>query len=183
MIRQVEVVPYDPNWAESFQAEADEIRRILGQEVVAVHHIGSTAIPNLSAKPIVDLLVEVRDIEKIDAFNGKMSQLGYLPKGENGIPGRRFFIKGDEIHRTHHVHIFQTGHPDVERHLNFRDYLIAHPEDALAYGRLKQELARRFPTDIDSYVAGKDEFIKGIDRKAQAWKCGRTLPSHAIALQ
>ena len=183
MLRKVEVVSYDPNWAESFQAEADELRHILVQEVMAVHHIGSTAIPNLSAKPIVDLLVEVRDIEKIDAFNGKMSQLGYLPKGENGIPGRRFFIKGNELHRTHHIHIFQTGHPDIERHLNFRDYLIVHPEDARAYGRLKQELARRFPTDIDGYVAGKDEFIKEIDRKAQAWKGGRALPSHAIALQ
>jgi GrpB-like predicted nucleotidyltransferase (UPF0157 family) len=114
----------------------------------------------------------VRDIEKIDAFNERMSQLGYLPKGENGIPGRRFFIKGDEIHRTHHLHIFAVGHPDIERHLNFRDYLIAHPEDALAYGHLKQELARKFSTDIDSYIAGKDGFIKEMDRKAQAWKDG-----------
>jgi GrpB-like predicted nucleotidyltransferase (UPF0157 family) len=181
MIRKVEVAPYDPNWAHAFQAEADEIRRILGQEVMAVHHIGSTSIPNLSAKPIIDLLVEVRDIEKIDASNDVMSQLGYLPKGENGIPGRRYFIKGDEIHRTHHLHIFQTRHPDIERHLNFRDYLIAHPEDAQVYGRLKQELARRFPADIDSYVAGKDEFIKEIDRKAQAWR--GALPPDAIALQ
>jgi GrpB-like predicted nucleotidyltransferase (UPF0157 family) len=183
MIRQVEVVPYDPNWTHAFQAEADEIRRILGPGVVAIHHIGSTSIPNLCAKPIVDLLVVVHDIEKMDAFNEEMSRLGYLPKGENGIPGRRYFIKGDEIHRTHHIHIFQTGHPDTERHLNFRDYLIAHPEDAQAYGRLKQDLARRFPTDIDSYVAGKDEFIKEIDQKAQAWRSQGTLPSHAIALQ
>jgi len=150
---------------------------------VAVHHIGSTAIPNLSAKPIVDLLVVVRDIEKIDTFNEMMSRLDYLAKGENGIPGRRFFIKGDEIHRTHHIHIFQISHPDIERHLNFRDYLVAHPEEAQAYGRLKQELARRFPTDIDNYIAGKDEFVKEIDRKAQAWKSGGALPLHAIALQ
>jgi len=183
MNRKVEVVPYDPNWVYAFQAEADEIRRILGQEVVAVHHIGSTAIPNLSAKPIVDLLVVVRDIEKVDAFNERMTQLGYMPKGENGIPGRRYFIKGDEVHRTHHTHIFQTGHPHIDRHLSFRDYLIAHPEDALPYGRLKQELACRFPTDIDGYVAGKDGFIKEIDRKAQAWKGRHALPSHAIALQ
>lgn len=172
MIRKVEIVSYDSNWAKSFQAEAEEIRAILGQEVVAIHHIGSTSIPNLSAKPIVDLLVEVRDIEKIDAFNERMSQLGYLPKGEAGTPGRRFFIKGDEVHRTHHIHTLTTGHPDVERHLNFRDYMIAHPEDAQAYGCLKQELARRFPTDIDSYIAGKDGFIKKMDRRAQAWKDG-----------
>ena len=170
MIRQVEVVPYDPNWAESFQAEADEIRRILGQEVVAVHHIGSTAIPNLSAKPIVDLLVEVRDIEKIDAFNGKMSQLGYLPKGENGIPGRRFFIKGNEENRTHHIHFYRSGHPEVERHLDFRDYMIAHPYEAYAYSQLKIMLAQEFPTDIDGYNTGKTQFIKEVDRKAKIWR-------------
>lgn len=183
MIRQVEVVPYDPDWTRAFQAEADKLGRILGQQVAAIHHIGSTSIPHLSAKPIVDLLVVVHDIEKVDAFNEEMRQLGYLPKGENGIPGRRYFIKGDEIHRTHHIHIFQAGHPDIARHLNFRDYLIAHPDDAQAYGRLKQELACRFPTDIDSYIAGKDEFLKEIDRKAQAWKSRRALPSRTITLQ
>ena len=143
---------------------------IFGQEIVAIHHIGSTAIPTVKAKPIVDMLVEVRDIEKIDDFNATMSGLGYLPRGEYGIAGRRYFIKGDEIYRTHHIHVYQTGHPDIARHLDFRDYLIAHPEEAQAYSRLKEELAGRYPMDVASYVAGKDGLIKELDRRAKAWR-------------
>jgi GrpB-like predicted nucleotidyltransferase (UPF0157 family) len=170
VIREIRVVPYDPDWPRSFYAEADALRAILGQEIIAIHHIGSTAIPNLSAKPIIDILVEVHHIEKMDEFDAAMRRSGYLPKGEAGIPGRRFYIKGDEIHRTHHIHIFQAGRPDIERHLGFRDYMIAHPEDAKAYGWLKEELAQRFPTDIEGYMAGKDALIKETDRKARAWK-------------
>ena len=116
------------------------------------------------------MLVEVRDIEKIDEFDATMSRLGYLPRSELGIAGRRYFIKGDEIQRTHHIHMYQTGHPDIARHLAFRDYLIAHPEEAQGYSRLKEELARRYPTDAASYVAGKDGLVKELDRKAKAWR-------------
>ena len=170
MVRKVKVVPHDPNSSKLFKVEADKIAVILGQEAIAIHHIGSTAIPNIGAKPLIDILVEVHDIEKIDEFNEEMIKLNYQPKGEFGIPGRRFFIKGDDSTRTHHVHIFQTGDPEIERHLRFRDYLMAHPEEAQAYSRLKEELARRFPEDIESYMEGKDGFIKEIDRKAKAWE-------------
>ena len=170
MIRKVKVVPHDPNSSKLFKLEADKIAVILGQEVIAVHHIGSTAIPNISAKPLIDILVEVHDIEKIDEFDEEMIKLSYQPQGEFGIPRRRFFIKGDDSTRTHHVHIFQTGDSEIERHLSFRDYMMAHPEEAQAYSRLKEELARRFPEDIESYMEGKDGFIKEIDRKAKAWE-------------
>jgi len=170
MVRKTEVVPYDPDWPNLFKIEADRIAAVLGQEVVAIHHIGSTAIPNISAKPIIDMLVEVQDIEKTDDFNGEMTEQGYRPQGAFGIPGRRFFIKGGDATRTHHIHIFQTGHPRIEQHLNFRDYMIAHPEEARAYGRLKKELAQRFSEDIEGYMAGKDEFIKETDRRAKAWR-------------
>jgi GrpB-like predicted nucleotidyltransferase (UPF0157 family) len=172
MVRKVQVVPHDPNWSKLFQAEADTIAAVLGREVMAVHHIGSTAIPNISAKPIIDILVEVPDIEKMDEFNEEMIRLGYWPQGEFGIPGRRFFVRGDDSARTHHVHIFQTGDPKVESHLNFRDYMIAHPQVAQAYGRLKEELAQEFPEDIEGYMEGKDGFIKKIDKKARAWRVG-----------
>jgi len=170
MARRIQVVPHDQNWSRRFKAEADELNAIFGQEIAAIHHIGSTAIPGISAKPIIDVLVEVHDIEKIDDFNKEMIKRGYQPKGEFGIPGRRFFIKGDDANRTHHIHTFQTGNPRIERHLNFRDYMIAHPEEAQTYGRLKEELARRFPEDIEGYMAGKDRFIREIERKAQAWR-------------
>jgi GrpB-like predicted nucleotidyltransferase (UPF0157 family) len=170
MARKVEVVPHDPNWSDLFKAEADKIATILGHQIAAIHHIGSTAIPNISAKPTIDILVEVHDIEKIDESNEEMIRLGYQPRGERGIPGRRYFVKGDSSARTHHVHMYQSGNPEVESHLNFRDYMIAHPEEAQAYSCLKEELARRFPEDIKSYVEGKDGFIKEIDIKAKAWR-------------
>jgi GrpB-like predicted nucleotidyltransferase (UPF0157 family) len=170
MIRKIEVVPYDAGWPHAFQAEANRLAALWGDEVVAIHHIGSTSIPGMSAKPIIDVLVEVRAIDRMDRFDEMMRQSGYLPRGENGIPGRRYFIRGDEIHRTHHIHVFETGHPDIQRHLDLRDYLRTHPEDADAYCRLKLELAARFPMDIDSYVAGKDGLIKELDRKARDWQ-------------
>jgi len=170
MVRRIEVVPYDPDWPNLFKIEADRIIAVFGPEVVAIHHVGSTAIPNICAKPIIDVLVEVQDIEKIDDFNEEMVRQWYRPQGEFGIPGRRFFIKGDGATRTHHIHMFQTGNPEIERHLNFRDYMIAHPEEARAYGRLKKELAQRFSEDIEGYMAGKDEFIKETDRRAKAWR-------------
>lgn len=169
-MRVIEVVPHDSRWRALFEREASELIEIFRAEVVAIHHVGSTAIPNISAKPIIDVLVEVRDIERIDDFNREMIDRGYLPKGEFGISGRRFFIKGNEEQRSHHIHVFQVGHPAIERHLAFRDYMVAHPEEATAYSRLKEKLARKFPHDIEGYMAGKDDFIKGVDGKAQAWK-------------
>ena len=170
MARRIDVVPYDPRWPSLFREEAKQLEMIFGGEIVAIHHVGSTAIPNISAKPIVDVLVEVRCIERIDEFEQEMTERGYLPKGEFGIVGRRFFIKGNEEQRTHHVHIFEAGDPKTERYLAFRDYIIAHPDEAEAYSRLKQDLAVRFPHDIESYMAGKDDFIEEIERKASVWK-------------
>lgn len=170
MVREIQVVPYDSRWPERFAREADRLRAIFGAQVVAIHHIGSTAIPNVSAKPIIDVLVEVVSIEAIDAFNQEMIERGYLPKGEFGIPGRRFFIKGTEERRFHHVHVFQAGDPEMERHLAFRDYMIAHPDEAEAYTVLKRELAREFPHDAEGYMAGKNDFVVEVERKALAWR-------------
>src|SRR6185436_9586865 len=116
--------------------------RVLGNAVVAVHHIGSTAIPGIHAKPVVDILLEVTDIAQVDAATEAIERLGYEARGEFGIRGRRYFRKGDGSgESTHHVHAYRTGSRDVERHLAFRDYLIANPEEARAYSVLKQRLA------------------------------------------
>ncbi len=168
--RIIKVVPYDPGWPARFRAEALRLRALLGDNAVAFHHIGSTAIPDIKAKPIIDILVEVRDINRVDDSNSKMIRQGYLPKGEFGIPGRRYFRKGTEIRHTHHVHVFQTGDPQFERHLDFRDYLRAHPVEAQAYSRLKESLARKFPEDPEGYMDGKDGFIKKAEIRAKVWK-------------
>lgn len=167
-VRMIEVVPYNPQWEEEYRREAKVVRNIMSEEIVETYHIGSTSIPNIHAKPIIDTLIGVKDIERVDKYNGKMEQLGYIVKGEYGIPGRRFFSKG-LYNRTHHVHIFETGCSEIERHLNFRDYMIAHPKYVKHYGELKRQLAVKFRYDIEGYCNGKDAFIKDIDKKAAEW--------------
>lgn len=169
-MRIIVVVPYDSGWPEKYQQEAEKISAIFGQELISIHHIGSTANPGMSTKPVIDIMPVVRDIEAVDAFNPAMIQLGYEPQGENGIPGRRFFVRGGDAHRTHHVHTYQPGNPEVDRHLDFRDYLIAHPEEAQQYASLKMELARQYPHDIDAYMAGKDALIKKTIHRAHPWR-------------
>ncbi|MDM8519471.1 GrpB family protein [Anaerolineales bacterium HSG6] len=167
---EVKVVPYDPNWVQLFDQEAKRLSTILGDEIIAIHHIGSTAIPGIYAKPILDFLIEVRNIGIINQFNEPLAQCGYEAKGEFGLPGRRFFSKGAGSERTHHVHIFQANNPEYERHLAFRDYLLSHPDVACQYSRLKQELAERFPRDSVGYTSAKDDFIRAIEQKARTWR-------------
>jgi GrpB-like predicted nucleotidyltransferase (UPF0157 family) len=168
VLRRVEVVPHSPGWAAEFRAEADRLTAVLGDEVVAVHHVGSTAIPGISAKPIIDILLAVREVERLDDLSPEMAALGYEARGEFGLPGRRFFIKETDGRRTHHIHAYTVGNPELERHLAFRDYMISHPENAEAYGRLKENLAQE-ATDFEGYMDGKDAFIKEMEKKALAW--------------
>ena len=158
-MRKVEVIPHTLKWREMFEIESKRVTDALGENVFAVHHIGSTAIPHIYAKPIIDLLVEVKDIARVDAHSPSMESLGYDVMGEYGILGRRYFRKdSQEGVRTHHVHTFEVGSEQVERHLAFRDYMISHPEDAQRYSELKRRLAREYPTNINKYMDGKDGF-------------------------
>ncbi|WP_420125934.1 GrpB family protein [Longimicrobium sp.] len=170
-MKNVKVVPHDPRWRAAFEVEARHVAAALGENVVAVHHVGSTSIPGIHAKPIIDLLVELNDVGQADARSPAMESLGYQVMGEYGLPGRRYYRKDDpDGIRTHHVHAFQAGSEQVVRHLAFRDYLRAHPADAQAYGELKQKLAREHPQDMNGYMDGKDGFIKEMDRRAAAWR-------------
>lgn len=172
----VTVIPHDERWKKLFEAEAECLRALLGEALVAIYHIGSTAVPGLAAKPIIDIMPVVTDVTLVDAFNSRFESLGYECMGEFGIPGRRYFRKGSD-HRTHHVHIFeQSNRADITRHLAVRDYLRTHPSAAEAYGRLKVDLAARFPEDIEGYCDGKDAFVKELERRALTWYGGANLP-------
>ena len=164
--RPVRVVPHDPAWKGKFEVEAAALRSALGDEALAVHHIGSTSVPGLRAKPTIDVLIEVREIGKLDGLEAQMAERGYEAWGEHGIPGRRFFTRDRGPERLCNVHAFEAGSPGVERHLAFRDHLIQHPETARAYGDLKRNLAERFPADMEAYMEGKDAFIKEAEREA-----------------
>lgn len=165
----VRVVPYDPAWKELYQREAKAIRQILGDNLTSIHHIGSTAVEGLAAKPIIDILPVVRQLRRVDGCNPAFEALGYECMGEFGIPGRRYFRKGGD-NRTHQIHVFEQNNvADIRRHLAVRDYLRAHPDAASAYGALKTELAARYPQDIEGYCDGKDAFVKKLERDALAW--------------
>lgn len=167
-MRKIEVIEFSKKWATDFQQEAKSLNDIFKEELIEIHHIGSTAIEGLSAKPIIDIMPVVRDINRVDVYSEQMIQLGYVPKGENGLPGRRYFQKGGD-NRTHHVHIYEQGNPEIERHLVFRDYLRSHPIDAIKYGEIKSMLARKFPNDVESYITGKDKFVQAVEEKAKRW--------------
>jgi GrpB-like predicted nucleotidyltransferase (UPF0157 family) len=140
----ITIIPYDPSWPEKFEQEAGLLRELLGELAVQIHHIGSTSVPGLAAKPIIDILLEVSDLDALDALDAKnagFNRLGYEPKGAFGIPGRRYFRKGGD-QRTHHLHAFRTGDQNLARHVSFRDYLRAHPEIAKAYAEVKIRAAR-----------------------------------------
>lgn len=169
MMRKVEVSSHKKEWLLMFQKESERLEDIFGGLILNIHHIGSTAIPYINAKPVIDIMIEVINIGEVDKFNHQMEQLGYIAYGENGIHNRRFFSKGGN-NRTHHVHIFEQGNSEIIRHIAFRDYMIAHQEEAQKYSQLKQSLADKYPTNIEMYIEGKNDYIKSIDKKAEKWR-------------
>jgi len=170
MVRNVLIVPYNEEWPKMYKEEINRILPVLKNEIISMHHIGSTSIPGMWAKPIIDILLEVNEITRLDEREEAMVNLGYEPRGELGIPGRRYFSREEpEDIRTHHIHAFQSGNPGIERHLAFRDYMIANPEAALQYINLKRKLARQYPMDIASYVEGKESFVDEVESKAITW--------------
>ena len=162
---EVDVCPYSVDWVSMFIEESKKLNHIFGNEIIEMHHIGSTSVQGLKAKPIIDIMPVVKDINVVDKFNDEMKSIGYEPKGENGLPGRRYFQKGGD-NRTHHVHIYEVGSYRIERHLAFRDYLRSHPVVKKSYGDLKEKLALQFPYDIESYINGKDQLVREIEKNA-----------------
>ena len=173
--RIIEVVDYDSRWPGQFADEKKLLARILGPVAKNIYHFGSTSVEGLAAKPIIDILLEVASVAALDQLNDQMVSIGYLPKGEFGIPRRRYFQKGDVI-RTHQVHAYGIGDPELVRHLAFRDYLVRNGAIADEYARLKKAVAASCDNDIDRYCDGKDAFIKEHEAKAlQALAAARSM--------
>jgi GrpB-like predicted nucleotidyltransferase (UPF0157 family) len=133
-------VHYNPLWPQYFLEASVEIQEALGENIIRIHHIGSTAIPGLMAKPIIDILGEAEDINKIASFENTMAQLGFEFRGEYGIPQRAYFSRESGI--AIHLHIFPKNHFQVEKLLIFRDYLLGHSDVVNAYQTKKEELLR-----------------------------------------
>lgn len=163
-MRSVELVSYNPEWPNLFSIAADEIKRILRDNCVEVYHIGSTAIPHIHAKPIIDILPIVKNLQHIDSLNHEFEALGYTCMGEYGIPGRRFYWRS-KTNRTHNIHVFAEDSAEIARHLSFMNFMKSHSDYAAAYSLIKQNLAAVFPFDIENYVNGKSSFVQYIDYK------------------
>jgi len=174
MTAPVIIVDYDPRWPKFFEEEKANLVRVIGPMMVAIEHVGSTAVPGLAAKPIIDIMVGIQHISDAVWCIQPLKTLGYeyIPDYEKSIPERRYFHKGN-VHRseqgsTHHLHMVELGSDFWSRQLLFRDYLRAHPDEAQRYADLKKTLAARFASNREGYTNAKTEFIQEIVAKSRA---------------
>jgi len=158
----VVVVEYDPRWPARFDEEQRRVREVLGARAIAIEHVGSTAVPGLGAKPIIDIMVGVRDLAgAFDDCSAALQSIGYLYVPRR-LPDRHFFQRGPWGARTHHLHLTEFGGAMWERYLLFRDYLRTHPDVARQYYELKRQVAARPGIDRAAYNAAKRSLIDGV---------------------
>jgi GrpB-like predicted nucleotidyltransferase (UPF0157 family) len=168
----VELLPHSPEWAERARAEGARLQAALAKALVAAHHIGSTSIPGIAAKPIVDLIPEVTSLEALDAAKERVMALGFEWWGEYGIASRRYCTLTDASgKRTVQLHCFATGSPHIARHLAFRDYMRRHPDRAREYEAEKIRARDLHPTDSHAYTDTKSAWIAAVEAEALAeWR-------------
>jgi GrpB-like predicted nucleotidyltransferase (UPF0157 family) len=169
MKEPVIVAEYDPRWPVMFEEEKTRLLGVIGHVVEQVEHVGSTAVPGLGAKPIIDILIGLRRLDDAAQCIAPLQSLGYqyVPEYEVELPERRYFRKGSPK-RTHHLHMVTVGTEFWERHLLFRDYLRVHPETAREYYELKKALAAKFGSDRDGYTDAKTEFVRSVEAEARS---------------
>ena len=160
----IRLVPYDTAWASSFAAEQQRLLSLFPLELRAVEHIGSTAIPGMPAKPIVDMLAGVDSMAVADALFEQVLRHGYTTSRafNEMLPDRRWFMRSANGHRTHHLHVVVFGSPAWHKHLRFRDRLRSNAALAQSYALLKAELAARFEHDREAYTDAKSEFVASV---------------------
>ena len=160
----VRVEPYHAGWPALFEREAARIRAALDGLPLRLEHVGSTSVPGLPAKPIVDIMAGRPPESPVEPYVAALVRAGYVHRGERGIPGREFFRRGDP--RSYHVHMVAMDSPLWHEHVGFRDYLRAHPETTAEYAALKRALAARYSLDREAYTDGKADFITSVLRRA-----------------
>lgn len=164
--KNVIVVSYDPRWAEEFSKLKIHLETALKGRIVSIEHVGSTSVEGLSAKPILDIDVVMRNYDDFPGIKSCLQSLGYWHEGDLGIQGREAFAYSEPSEfMTHHLYVCPQDSPELKRHLAFRNYLRTHPEERDQYGEIKRKAALLFPTDIDSYLAKKGPVVEEIYRK------------------
>lgn len=162
-MRTITIVRADPSWNEEFSKIKAMIFEHIGDLIIGIEHVGSTSVPGLGAKPIIDLDVVIEDLTYLPTIIKRLNQAGFDHEGNLGIEGREAFKRRfDDGFMPYHLYVCPKDSKALCEHITFRDYLRSHPEDAKEYERIKQELAKSFPHDIDGYVKGKQTFIESI---------------------
>ena len=162
------IAPYDPEWPDLFSALGGQLRAALGRVALRIDHIGSTSVPGLAAKPIIDVQISVAALDPVDPFRLPLEGLGLVFRAANPERTKRYFREAPGTRRTH-IHVRRAGSFSEQFALLFRDYLRAHGEDALRYAELKRQLAEQYQADLHGYTDAKDPFIWEVMRRADGW--------------
>ena len=166
--KPIEVVDYDPSWPALFAELAARVKAAFtGASLVRIEHVGSTSVPGLPAKPIIDIDVVIPSCAALTDSIARLATLGYTHQGDLGIASRESFRSPSDL-PAHNLYVCADDSPELHRHLTFRDYLRAHPDEVKHYAKLKRDLAAHYTNDIDSYVNGKADFVQGVLIKAGA---------------
>lgn len=161
--KHVVVLPYDDQWKQDFFKIKTELADALGQLATGIEHVGSTSVEGLSAKPVIDIDVVIKDYSVFDNVVIALEKIGYRHEGNLGIPGREAFkYDGKEHLKKHHLYVCPEDSEELKRHIAFRDYLRSHPDAVKEYSRIKEDGARMYPYDIDRYIEYKSPLIDKI---------------------
>ncbi|AQZ62917.1 unnamed protein product [[Actinomadura] parvosata subsp. kistnae] len=177
----IEVVEYDPAWPAQFAALGTALREALGEVALRIDHIGSTSVPGLAAKPVIDIQISVGSLEPLDVYKVPLQRLGLVHRADNPELTKRYFREAPGSRRTH-VHVRDLGSFSQQLPLLFRDFLRAHPVVAAEFAEAKRGCARRFRDDRRAYVAAKEPLVWDIVRRADSWAQSvgwRSAPSDA----
>ena len=164
-MRTITIVPYDPIWPSQFELLARPLRKALEGLYVEIHHVGSTAVEGLAAKPIIDIDIEIPDDANFDVVVRNLATLGYTHVGDQDVPGREVFKSDIPQPIAHHLYVCRSSSAELKRHLVLVDYLRTHRDARDAYAKVKREAAERYHHDIDGYLEHKGHFIQTIYKK------------------
>jgi GrpB-like predicted nucleotidyltransferase (UPF0157 family) len=162
MSETILIADHDPAWRVKFEEEKARILAVISEHIEDIQHVGSTSVPDLAAKPIIDIMIAIYNLSLVDKCVAPLEKLGYGYMGECGLPERHFFCKPPPDgwgNRTHHIHMVLKGSNQWVNQIHFRDYLRTHPERRQAYQDLKRELAARFGSDREGYTDAKQDFV------------------------
>lgn len=163
--RKYSVQDYDPNWVTQYENEETALKQALGNNILSIEHIGSTSVPGLAGKPLIDILVVIQKIEEADGFESSLSLLGFDFLGQYVMEGSRLYVKEKDDTRLVNLHFYYQGHKHIYEMTGLRDYFRSHPEVVKEYSQLKFDLVKKYPEDYGAYRKYKDEWMNELKAK------------------